>query len=40
VVLDGPESLTGRFVPVTVEDASAVTLFGRLAAAGRMATPA
>jgi tRNA-2-methylthio-N6-dimethylallyladenosine synthase len=40
VVFDGDDSLIGRFVPIEVLDASAVTLFGRVAAAGRMATPA
>jgi tRNA-2-methylthio-N6-dimethylallyladenosine synthase len=30
VVFDGHERLVGNFVPVTVEDASAVTLFGRV----------
>jgi tRNA-2-methylthio-N6-dimethylallyladenosine synthase len=40
MVLEGDERLTGQIVPVVVEDASAVTLFGRLAGAGRSATPA
>jgi tRNA-2-methylthio-N6-dimethylallyladenosine synthase len=31
VVFDGPERLIGRFLPVVVEDASAVTLFGQVA---------
>ncbi len=30
VVFDGHERLIGRFVPVTIEDASSVTLFGRV----------
>ena len=30
VVFDGPERLIGRFVPVRVEEASGVTLFGRV----------
>lgn len=30
VVLDGPDRLAGQIVPVVVEDASAVTLFGRV----------
>ncbi|WP_422930289.1 tRNA (N6-isopentenyl adenosine(37)-C2)-methylthiotransferase MiaB [Singulisphaera sp. PoT] len=30
VVFDGHERLQGEFIPVTVEDASAVTLFGRV----------
>ncbi len=30
VVFDGPERLVGQFVPVTIEDASGVTLFGRV----------
>jgi tRNA-2-methylthio-N6-dimethylallyladenosine synthase len=30
VVFDGHERLTGRLIPITVEDASAVTLFGRV----------
>ena len=30
VVFEGPERLVGQFVPVAVEDASAVTLFGRV----------
>jgi tRNA-2-methylthio-N6-dimethylallyladenosine synthase len=30
VVFDGPERLAGRFVPVLIEDASAVTLFGQV----------
>ena len=29
VVFEGPERLIGQFVPIVVEDASAVTLFGR-----------
>jgi tRNA-2-methylthio-N6-dimethylallyladenosine synthase len=40
VVLEGPDRLIGRFVPILVEDASAVALFGRLAGAERIATPA
>jgi tRNA-2-methylthio-N6-dimethylallyladenosine synthase len=40
VVVEGPDRLIGRFVPVLVEDASAVTLFGRLFGAERIATPA
>jgi tRNA-2-methylthio-N6-dimethylallyladenosine synthase len=30
VVFDGPERLAGQFVPVLIEDASAVTLFGQV----------
>jgi tRNA-2-methylthio-N6-dimethylallyladenosine synthase len=30
VVFDGPERLVGQFVPVHIEDCSAVTLFGRV----------
>ena len=40
VVFEGPERLVGRFVPVVVEDASAVTLFGRVETSERIATPA
>jgi tRNA-2-methylthio-N6-dimethylallyladenosine synthase len=40
MVFEGDDRLVGRLVPIVVEDASAVTLFGRLAGAGRMATPA
>ncbi len=40
VVLDGPDRLIGEFVPILVEDSSAVALFGRYAGAERIATPA
>ena len=40
VVFDGPERLIGRMVRVVVEDASAVTLFGRVETTERIATPA
>lgn len=40
VVFDGPERLIGRMVRVVVEDASAVTLFGKVETAERVATPA
>ncbi len=30
VVFDGPDRLIGQFVPIEIEDASAVTLFGRV----------
>jgi len=33
VVFEGPERLTGRLVPVRIEDASAVTLFGQVVTA-------
>jgi tRNA-2-methylthio-N6-dimethylallyladenosine synthase len=39
-VFDGPERLVGRMVRVAVEDASAVTLFGRVETSERVATPA
>jgi tRNA-2-methylthio-N6-dimethylallyladenosine synthase len=39
-VFDGPERLVGRMVRVVVEDASAVTLFGRVETSERVATPA
>ena len=39
-VFDGPERLVGRMVRVAVEDASAVTLFGRVETTERVATPA
>jgi tRNA-2-methylthio-N6-dimethylallyladenosine synthase len=39
-VFDGPERLVGRMVRVHVEDASAVTLFGRVETMERVATPA
>jgi tRNA-2-methylthio-N6-dimethylallyladenosine synthase len=40
MVFEGDERLTGQIVPVAVEDASAVTLFGRLTPAAQSATPA
>ena len=40
VVFAGPERLIGRFVRVVVEDASAVTLFGRVETSERIATSA
>jgi tRNA-2-methylthio-N6-dimethylallyladenosine synthase len=40
VVFPGDARLTGRFVRVAVEDASAVTLFGRVETTERIATPA
>jgi tRNA-2-methylthio-N6-dimethylallyladenosine synthase len=40
VVLEGPDRLIGRYVPILVEDASAVALFGRPSGAERIATPA
>jgi tRNA-2-methylthio-N6-dimethylallyladenosine synthase len=40
VVFEANERLIGQFVPVRVEDASAVTLFGRVEIAERIATPA
>jgi tRNA-2-methylthio-N6-dimethylallyladenosine synthase len=39
VVFDGPERLIGTIAPVTVEAASAVTLFGRMEPAERFAVP-
>jgi tRNA-2-methylthio-N6-dimethylallyladenosine synthase len=39
-VFDGTERLVGRMVRVAVEDASAVTLFGRVETTERVATPA
>ncbi len=39
-VFDGPERLIGRMVRVVVEDASAVTLFGRVETAESVAAPA
>lgn len=39
-VFDGAERLIGRMVRVVVEDASAVTLFGRVETAERVAAPA
>jgi len=36
VVFDGPERLIGQFVPVAIEAASAVTLFGRAGTAPRV----
>jgi tRNA-2-methylthio-N6-dimethylallyladenosine synthase len=36
VVFDGSEQLAGQFVAVTIEDASAVALFGRIPAAERI----
>ena len=39
-VFDGPERLIGRMVRVAVDDASAVTLFGRVETTERIATPA
>jgi tRNA-2-methylthio-N6-dimethylallyladenosine synthase len=38
-VFDGPERLVGSMVRVEVEDASAVTLFGRVETTERVATP-
>jgi tRNA-2-methylthio-N6-dimethylallyladenosine synthase len=40
VVFAGAERLIGRFVWIVVEDASAVTLFGRVETSERIATPA
>jgi tRNA-2-methylthio-N6-dimethylallyladenosine synthase len=40
VVFAGAERLIGRFVRIVVEDASAVTLFGRVETSERIATPA
>jgi tRNA-2-methylthio-N6-dimethylallyladenosine synthase len=40
MVLEGDEHLTGQIIPVVVEDSSAVTLFGRVAAARHTAPPA
>jgi tRNA-2-methylthio-N6-dimethylallyladenosine synthase len=40
VVFDGPERLVGQLIPVVVEDASAVTLFGQVATTGSIAGPA
>jgi tRNA-2-methylthio-N6-dimethylallyladenosine synthase len=34
VVFEGHERLVGRIVPVEIEDASAVTLFGRVVTSG------
>jgi tRNA-2-methylthio-N6-dimethylallyladenosine synthase len=39
-VFDGPERLVGRMVRVAVDDASAVTLFGRVETIERVAAPA
>ena len=39
-VFDGTERLVGKMVRVAVEDASAVTLFGRVETTERVATPA
>ncbi len=39
-VFDGPERLVGRMVRVAVDDASAVTLFGRVETSERVAAPA
>jgi len=39
-VFDGTERLVGRMVRVAIEDASAVTLFGRVETIERVATPA
>src|SRR5262249_49283135 len=40
VVFPGPERLTGRVIPVAIEDASAVTLFGQVVTTEAVATPA
>ncbi|WP_165231621.1 tRNA (N6-isopentenyl adenosine(37)-C2)-methylthiotransferase MiaB [Aquisphaera insulae] len=40
VVFEGSEGLAGRFVRVSIEDASAVTLFGRVSAEDRAGIPA
>jgi tRNA-2-methylthio-N6-dimethylallyladenosine synthase len=40
VVFEGNERLVGRLVPVTVEDASAVTLFGRVVTTEAVGAPA
>ncbi|QEH32821.1 tRNA-2-methylthio-N(6)-dimethylallyladenosine synthase [Aquisphaera giovannonii] len=40
VVFEGPEELVGRFIRVRIEDASAVTLFGRVPAADLAGVPA
>jgi tRNA-2-methylthio-N6-dimethylallyladenosine synthase len=40
VVFEANERLIGQFVPVRIEDASAVTLFGRVEIAERIETPA
>ena len=40
VVFEANERLIGQFVPVQIEDASAVTLFGRVEIAERIETPA
>jgi tRNA-2-methylthio-N6-dimethylallyladenosine synthase len=40
VVFDGPERLVGQLIPVVVEDASAVTLFGQVATTGSTPGPA
>ncbi len=40
VVFEGPERLVGEVVRVSVEDASAVALFGRVETSERIATPA
>jgi tRNA-2-methylthio-N6-dimethylallyladenosine synthase len=40
VVFEGNERLVGRLVPVTVEDASAVTLFGRVVTTEAVGSPA
>ena len=39
-VFAGSQRLIGQFVRVVVEDASAVTLFGRVETSERIATPA
>jgi tRNA-2-methylthio-N6-dimethylallyladenosine synthase len=39
-VFAGPDRLIGQFAAIEVEDASAVTLFGRVATSERIATPA
>jgi tRNA-2-methylthio-N6-dimethylallyladenosine synthase len=39
-VFAGPDRLIGQFVAIEVEDASAVTLFGRVETSERIATPA
>ena len=36
VVFNGPESLTGQFAQVRIEQTSALTLFGKLARTGRL----
>jgi tRNA-2-methylthio-N6-dimethylallyladenosine synthase len=40
VVFAGPDRLIGQFVAIEVDDASAVTLFGRVETSERIATPA